>query len=561
MSAAQPIEPAWPQYSSSQDVVEPQTHAQASYNHHTTLASPVRKTYQRPSDAAYFPYTPSRPADTGHGGHLPAGPPSRRSRSNSPSDQFVNTNSLLHTALGAGRLDPFQVYCKQDLPLYVHEVLDHFLHHVCCTFTLASEGVARDAVKNYVMGHAMVDPLTWYAIILAGVTHYMYVNGERGIPNELTMLRLSYKTQAMGEIRAALERTAGNIDEGALFAINTLAAHGGAYFSKDFRHDRIQSSKAFGSANQMNYYSTIPVEWEHWNMMIRLVRQRGGPSTLSNPAGIPGFPPSPGPGCLTTNDTIIAWRHLRCPEFPLVVNTNKVVGLQPVVRDATAQDQSRTLLSGFPNMPKNSMHFRRLHDILKNVRTLIVDYAQFQRGQAPALDLRLLYWTRLMLLHDLLLLPDLDMSDNALDLLYELCRKCLLALMQLVLCPVVASNLQPQKILKLLLPVIRRSTTAIHGRTLDREHPSLFLWAVTLAGMLAMEHYLTHSDSAMLDEVSAHFDRVSLKAEKNSWPLATNVLQTFLWLESECDGPGQRYWNYACLWLAERRHGAAREEG
>ena len=33
--------------------------------------------------------------------------------------------SSIHTALGAGRLDPFDVYPFQNLPIYVHEILDH----------------------------------------------------------------------------------------------------------------------------------------------------------------------------------------------------------------------------------------------------------------------------------------------------------------------------------------------------------------------------------------------------------------------------------------------------
>ena len=36
----------------------------------------------------------------------------------------INMGSI-YTAVGAGRLDPFDVYPIQNLPLYVHEVLDH----------------------------------------------------------------------------------------------------------------------------------------------------------------------------------------------------------------------------------------------------------------------------------------------------------------------------------------------------------------------------------------------------------------------------------------------------
>lgn len=506
------------------------------------------------SGSPFAPFSPPASLEEGDQDAIAASASTSRSSTDSPVGVPPDLSTSLLTALGAGRLDPFQVYCKKDLPTYVHGVLDHYLHHVCCSFTLAAHGIAQNIVMSYVMGHAMRDPLTWYAIILAGVTHYMFVHGEQGISDEIRLLRLSYKTQAMAEIRQNITESPDHVSESTLFAINTLANHGGAEFAKGFRHDRIQNSKAFGVANNVNYYSTVNIEWEHWNTLTRLMRQRGGPSTLSHPDNIPGFPPSPGPGCLTTSDTMIAWRFLRCPEFPLFVNTNQVIGLQPIESDVLAIAHGRKLSSGFPTMPKSNMHFRRLTALLKNTHKLVVDYEQYQRGAAKTLDLRLLYWTRLMLLHDLLLLPDLDASDNPMDLIYELCRNCLLAFMQLILCPIVASNRMPEKILKQLLPVLQKSTIAIHGRTLDREHPSLFLWALLLAGMLAMEHYQTQNDPALLDEVSMFIGRIPVKAEKNSWSIASKVAQTFLWLESECEGPGKRYWDYACLWLAERRH-------
>ena len=45
-------------------------------------------------------------------------------------DQQVNScdstfMSSMHTALGAGRLDPFDVFPFQNLSIYVHEILDH----------------------------------------------------------------------------------------------------------------------------------------------------------------------------------------------------------------------------------------------------------------------------------------------------------------------------------------------------------------------------------------------------------------------------------------------------
>jgi hypothetical protein len=505
----------------------------------------------------YSPFSPPCTTENSDEDHTKSLTPSTRSSSSTPPNVPESVKTTLYNALGAGRLDPFHVYGKKDLPLYVHEVLDHYLYSVSCSFTLAAEGVGQAAVMSHIMGHAMSDPLTWYTIILSGVTYFMFLQGDKIADTQIPMLRLSYKTQAMALIRENIARDPNNVSEGTLFAINTLASHGGAIFEKGFKRDRLQDGKSFGAANNLDYYTSIEIEWEHWNMFTRLMRRRGGPATLSHPPGIPGFPPSPGPGCLTTTDTMIAWRSLQCPEFPLVYSTEHVMKVDPFKNDAMGVALSQKLLSGFPTMPKSSMHFKRLTAFLKNVRKLVVDFEQHQRGEAPTLDLRKLYWTRMMLMHDLLLLPDLEMSDNPLDLLYELCRNCMLAFMQLVLCPVAARVKLPEKILKQLVPVLHRSTVAIHGRTLDREHPSLFLWAVLLGGMLAMEHYQTQNDSALLDEVSALIDRLPIKAEKSSWPMALRVAQTFLWLESDCEPAGRRYWNYACLWLAENRRDAA----
>jgi hypothetical protein len=508
-------------------------------------------------EALYAPFSPLGASSGSEEDTIGDEFPSSRSSTASPVTVPERVKTTLYTALGAGRLDPFQVYCKKDLPLYIHEVLDHYLHHVCCSFTLVADGVGQSVVLSHIMGHAMGDILTWYTIILAGVTHYLYVHGDRHLSPEFGMLRLSYKTQAMALVREQLAQDPNNVSENTLFAINTLAVHGGALFERGFQRDRLGDAKTFARANNVNYYSSIAIEWEHWHMFTKLIRKRGGPTTLSRPEGLPGFPPSPGPGCLTTSDIMIAWRHLKCPEFSLLISTDQVINMPGIQNDQEGISLSQKLLSGFPAMPKSNMHFKRLAIFLKHVRKLLVDFEQFQRGAAPRLDIRKLYWTRMMLMHDLLLLPDLEMSDNPLDLLYELVRNCSLAFMQVVLCPVVASNHMPEKILKQLIPVLKRSTEAIHGRTLDREHPSLFLWAVLLAGMLAMEHYQTRNDSVLLDEVSAFIDRIPIKAEKASWSMAVRVAQTFLWLESDCEPPGRRYWNYACLWLAERQRSAA----
>lgn len=189
---------------------------------------------------------------------------------------------------------------------------------------------------------------------------------------------------------------------------------------------------------------------------------------------------------------------------------------------------------------------------LKHVRCILVDYEQWQRKASSLPDIRRIYWLRHFVLHDLLSLPILGqrLGGSRTELGYELVRVSCLAFTQLVIYPMAAINEMPQKILKTMLPIIDCWTKPCEGKILSQDHPGIFLWALVLAGMLAFEHYETTNNPVLMDSVAKYFDRVSIKAEKRAWPMVKSIMGTYLWLESECDVPGQRAWNYACLWLA-----------
>jgi hypothetical protein len=201
--------------------------------------------------------------------------------------------------------------------------------------------------------------------------------------------------------------------------------------------------------------------------------------------------------------------------------------------------------------------YARLMVRLKHMRCIIVDYEQWQRLQ-PAIanlpDIRRIYWLRHFLLHDILSLPMVSqrLGGSKTELGYELCRLSCLAFMQLVIYPLASMNQMPSKILSKIVPVLDLWTMPVEGKILSQDYPGVFLWALVLASMLAFEHYETSNDPVWMDRVAKYFDRVHIKAEKSSWPSVKSIVGNFLWLDSECDGPGQRAWNYACLWLAAR---------
>ena len=253
-------------------------------------------------------------------------------------------------------------------------------------------------------------------------------------------------------------------------------------------------------------------------------------------------------------DILTAWRDVQAPRFPSVVDTEEAIKASKHKPDAVAISYARRLLSGFSSLMDERWLFSRLMTRLKHMRCIIVDFEQWQRKSSNLPDIRRIFWLRHFVLHDLLSLPIVGrrLGGNRTELGYELVRMSCLAFMQLVIYPMAATNEIPQKILKSMLPVIDRWTKPSEGKILSQEQPGIFIWALVLASMLAFEHYETTNNPKLMDSVATYFDRVSIKAEKRAWPMVKSIMTTHLWLDSECDGPGQRAWNYACLYLASQ---------
>lgn len=250
----------------------------------------------------------------------------------------------------------------------------------------------------------------------------------------------------------------------------------------------------------------------------------------------------------------MAWRNFSPPKFPAVIDTEAEIKKNKHKPDAEAISYARRLLSGFSSMVDNRWLFAKLMTRLKHMRCILVDYEQWQRKSPQLPDIRRIYWIRHFVLHDLLSMPIIGsrLGGNVTELGYELIRLSCLGFMQLVIYPMAAINDIPSKILEKTVPLLEAWTKPAEGKILSQDHPGIFLWSLMLSSMLAFEHYETHSDPQWMDSVARYFDRVSIKAEKRAWPMVKAIMGTYLWLGSECDGPGQRAWNYACLWLAAR---------
>ena len=506
------------------------------------------------------------------------------------SERLASSNMNMLTTLDAGRLDPFDVYPQSNLPKYLQSLIDHTLNHVINAYLASDKRQEAEHTRALIIGEALADPLMWYPVMMSGITHFAYVHEQAQPDRSLTenhagkvhrLLRLSYKTETIRQIRAALERENGVPSDATLLAISTLMSHGSSHnddlvFSK--QADPIQMRKAFGTATDMHYYSSITFDYEHWYSIVRFIKKvRGGITGIRWPLM---------QQTVQLIDTTVAWRNLESPSLSALVPTSMIVSIATHRPDEIANSQMRNSLSSLPPGWRTSPEHPHadLYQCLQHMRTLVTRYNQYQRRltitQANLRpDHRLIIYTRGLVMHDLLELPALTTDGQGATGTYELIRHAALAFMQLVLFPVTSVNNLPHKILTQMHPLLQlcwkvqadqeRNASSIYAE-IDYFKPltspsskaaredahvtgSLVLWAWMLAGMLAFEHLQTQQDSTWVDALAPMVDDFAIRPEKGSWSMVKGVMETFLWLASECDGPGQRWWNYACLWIDARR--------
>lgn len=494
--------------------------------------------------------------------------------------RFARSNMTLLTSLGAGRLDPFDVYPQKNLPHYIQSLIDHTLNHVINAYLATDRRREAEQIRSLIIGEVMSNPLMWYPVVMSGITHYAFVH-EQSRPNRTLsenhaskyhrLLRLSYKTQTIAQIRLDIERNNGVPSEAALLAMSTLMSHGSnATDDLSFAQyvDPIQMRKAFGTATDMHYYSSMTFDTTHWFSLVRYVlHKRGGMQSIKWPLM---------QQALMLVDTTMAWRRLEPPSLPLLVPTSMIVGIAAHRPDEIANMQMRKLLSGLPVLWRTSPEqpHAGLYLCLQHMRTLVVRYNQYQRRRnltepAQVPDERLIIYSRGSVLHDLMELPVLTTKGTGADSVYELVRHAALAFMQLVLFPIASLNEIPRKILEQLLPLLELCRK-VQFADLDDEVPStevpvslapdstavsgsLVLWTWMLAGMLAVEHFQAKQDHQWMDRLAPFVEEIAIKPEKSSWSMVKDVMDTFLWLDSECDGVGKQWWIYACLWVDSRR--------
>ncbi len=186
--------------------------------------------------------------------------------------------------LGQGRVDPFNAYPVKDVPVYVHEYLDHALKVTWPGVYPLNAPRGENPVSRAWLQCALGSPMAFHAFIFAAALHHTYLRGKAELLNSraLELLQLSHQTRAIQYINTLLAGTGGGPpSDDLLISILILAAHGPAEAQKALWVSQPESepchpTSPLAKAQNVDFYGSLGFVPAHMRALYTLVEQKGG---------------------------------------------------------------------------------------------------------------------------------------------------------------------------------------------------------------------------------------------------------------------------------------------
>jgi hypothetical protein len=467
----------------------------------------------------------------------------------------------LYTLLGVSRADPFKTGSSSDVPIYVHEMLDHAISYQWSEFRLSDDGAGLNAPKAEIMQSVMKSPQAWYAVIFAGATHDAYQHGSFGVPKQNEQLRLYYKTKAIEALVEDISQNGEMVSEETLLSMIVLASHGTGEKLKGAESAKRRDLRLpfVPHVHGVEYYSAMDTGSEHLNAVYSLVDKRGGLRSIrlrSLAICIQLYVPfgmSSDFADVTRYDIYASWKNLQAPHFDLLAPTKYSISLRTHKSDAVARDLLKEQTSGFHKLFGTYTSLDHLIEIAEHASIFSADFDQLircynlpteqQRLGTP--NVALVKFTRWCVLHDILMLPASG-ANHVLEpehTFSEMCRLILLAYAVFAIVPMLPEN----KIHDRLADKIERILHGAVELAIPARHPELFLCVVGWGFMCAHKACGHRKLGKLLQSFVGFLEYQDVvKLESNEWPAVADVMKSFLWLDSYCEEPGQKFWACAC---------------
>jgi hypothetical protein len=512
------------------------------------------------------PLAPLQPKSTHHGPSPDEPGSTEDEESNSPRSvrhgylQYAASSRQITpsppSSLAASIMDPFDTMSSMPAsrdPLVqesLHFFVNNQLMEFCTEATQQAVHIAKKEVYSRAVWHSGISQICVYG----GMLSRAYMTGVPLSP-KYHVLSLRYKQGSIEHVREAVkDRTAEEIPEETLAVMLRLAVHGSDMTPVDQRHRKAQQTY-FHNAQNVDYYLRFKTGWDHLRAIFNIVDAKGGLPSLKVGVFV---------RALRVFDIFCGWRNLQAPHFPLTEPVSMYVGQRQHTEDTQSKQLLETLGAGFRSPHGGLPYDSPNQELHKHAAIVTSDYAQVLRNQKrrprdPKFrpDEVLLKFTRWMILHDILSIPDPGPTETLTDteLLQEAHRQILLAYAFAMLVPIPPSQntdlaeMLTGRILCVVAELIARSSRNSNPPSAPR--PDLTLCVIIWAGICAQ--FAARKDpmkNEPLYELAASYLRDFLRAEHSgivprTWKEASEVMLSFLWLDAICEVKGRDFWDFA----------------
>ncbi|KPI42464.1 uncharacterized protein AB675_9602 [Cyphellophora attinorum] len=461
------------------------------------------------------------------------------------------------SSLAASIMDPFDTMSSMPAsrdPLVqesLHFFVNNQLMEFCTEGTELAVHIAKKEVYSRAVWHSGISQICVYG----GMLSRAYLTGVELSP-KYHVLSLRYKQGSIEHVREAVKgRTAEEVPEETLAVMLRLAVHGSDMLPVDDRHRKAQQTY-FHNAQNVDYYLRFQTGWDHLRAIFNIVDAKGGLPSLKVGVFV---------RALRVFDIFCGWRNLQAPHFPLTEPVSTYIVQRQHTEGPQSQELLKTLGTGFcPSEGSGLPYDSPNQDLHKHAAIVTADYAQVLRNQKrrprdPKLrpDEVLLKFTRWMILHDILSIPDPGPAETLTDieLLQEANHQILLAYAFAVLVPIPPS--QNTELAEMLTERILRVAAELIARSLDNSPLAsappadltlcVIIWAGVCAQFAACKDQVKNE---RLYESAAAYLRDFLHAQHSSvvrktWKETSEVMRSYLWLDAICEVKGQEFWVFA----------------
>ncbi|KIW18929.1 hypothetical protein PV08_03218 [Exophiala spinifera] len=366
--------------------------------------------------------------------------------------------------IGKWRLDPFDALRDIHVPEYVQEMLDHAIRHQWVLYGPSRKEIQRTQAD--IMSAAMRSPVAFYSIVFAGTCHRAWLAGPNSGSNRKSiMLRMSYKAEALASLRKELAANQGPISEDLLLSINLLGVHDSG--------DRIVAPQnpmepPLHLHRDNEFYSSMRWQPKHLEMVYKMVQQLGGLGALKTQGLAEALEST------ALNDALLT---LETPKIDLLNSTQYSIAHCEARWDRQGR-QLYEVMSQRKLALLDGVEGREvMHDILDNMRKLVVTYECFRRDNTNGPDLLHIIAARRSIQHNLLCPP---VSS---DCRYLVCRYAILIFLVETVYPKPRHVGIHRKLAEKLMLALDESSILGYWD----QQPEAFAWAGILGGAAASD--------------------------------------------------------------------------